>query len=88
MSRRIVSSALLVIRVPCETCRVSAERFRYGPCEMCVEARLVDVQVGECVCDHCGRKLTRFVRMRWNDRDVQVGTTCALRVMELGGVQV
>lgn len=70
-------------RVPCESCRVSVDCYRYGPCSMCIEGR-VRVHTGAAVCGLCGRSLTRFVLVRKGDLSMPVGSGCAVKQI-LGG---
>ena len=74
--------------IPCESCRITADRYRFGPCAMCVEDRLQRVLQGDVVCDHCGRKLSRYVRVSLNGRVMQVGTTCAVKLIDEGATEV
>ena len=73
-------------RTPCESCRVSEECFRYGPCAMCVEHR-VRVRVGEAICALCSRPLSRFILVRKGERSMTVGTSCVLKAMADGWVE-
>ena len=72
--------------IPCETCRISSDRVRFGPCAMCVEHR-VRVRVGDARCGLCGRALSRFVLVRKADQSMTVGTLCALKAIEGGWVE-
>jgi ribosome-binding protein aMBF1 (putative translation factor) len=54
---------------------------------MCAEERLQTVFRGDMSCDHCGRKLTRYVRVLVHGQVLQVGTTCALKLFDEGAVE-
>ena len=73
---------------PCESCRVSADRYRYGPCAMCAEESLQRVIRGDAVCGHCGRKLTRYVRVLFEGEVIEAGTTCAVKLIDEGATEV
>ena len=73
---------------PCESCRITVDRYRFGPCAMCAEDRLRNVVRGDMSCDHCGRKLTRYTVVLVQGRGpMRVGTTCAVRLIEEGAIE-
>jgi len=76
--------------VPCESCRITATRFRYGPCAMCSPMRESEAPgfatIGDAVCDQCGRKIKRFVTILWNDKRMTVGVDCYETLFAKGAI--
>lgn len=72
----------------CASCRVSEDVYRFAPCAMCAEDRLHRVFQGETICGHCGRKLTRYVRVQVGSEILEVGTTCAHKLLDDGAIEI
>lgn len=78
------------VGVPCESCRVTETRFRYGPCPMCrplgpAHAASFSI-VFDGACDHCGRKIGRGVQILWNHRCMVVGVDCFVSLERKGAI--
>lgn len=78
--------------VACETCRISATRYRSRPCALCFATERDDLSVahlaGPCMCEHCGTVIVKISRVRFGGKNMVVGTTCANKLVEEGGVRI
>jgi len=78
--------------VACETCRISATRYRCRPCALCFASVGAVLSVaplaGPCMCVHCGSVIVKFSRVRFGGKNMVVGTTCANKLVEEGGVRI